>query len=472
VTPTNVIATSDPRATRAGVGVLLAGGNAVDAAVCAALVLMVVEPHACGVAGDAFLLTHRGGAAAPEALDGAGALPVALTTERLAADGLDEVPIFGGRSVSVPGAMSLLFEALDRYGRLEPAEVFAPAIRTAADGYEVRPTLAAAAERMIGQLVLDDVLQPLFAPDGTPVRAGSTVVNPDLAACLDALARRGPSVLYDGPIGDAMVAAVSGDGGYLARDDLAAHRTLPMTPISTMFRDHLVWELPEPTQGRAVLGALDAMTAAGRTDDEAVAAALLAGLREVGLDLDEIKQSAPLAEARGDTTYVAAIDGGGTAASLITSVFCDFGSCRGVEALGGPLHNRASAYSFVHRPVQPGKPPHTTIPGMVTTAEGELRYALGVVGGYMQAQGQVQLLVHLLARGLDPQAAVDRPRFRLHNSREMSVEPGHPFAEAHPDALDRPPGTGGFGGAQVAGWDGTRVTGGTDARRGGEAAFL
>ena len=198
-------------------------------------------------------------------------------------------------------------------------------------------------------------------------------------------------------------------------------------------------------------------------DDDAVIEAVTAGLLVTGLDL---RRPGSVAGPPGDTTYVAAVDGDGLGASLITSVFTEFGSVVGVEAIGGPLQNRAAGITAVGRRPSPGKPPHTTIPALVTR-HGQLEAVLGVVGGYMQAQGQVQVLVNLLVRGMDPQTAVDAPRLRVLPGGEVALEPGHALAARWPEAVGREPGSGGFGGAQVVQWRDGRLSGGSDHRKGG-----
>jgi gamma-glutamyltranspeptidase/glutathione hydrolase len=462
---TGVIATSDPRASHAGAAALDAGGGAVDAAVAAAFVLLVTEPHACGVGGDAFVLFRREGDPAPVALDGSGAIP-----ERLAAqaetDAYEPVPLFGPRTFTVPGAVQLLEEVHRREGRLSFADVLAPAVALAAEGFEVRQTLAAAARRSGRRIAADDVLGPLYVPDGVPVPEGTTVRNPRLAEALAEFAADGTATMYEGRLADAVVRASDAAGGLLGADDLRSHRTVAVTPMSTSFAGTTVWELPAPTQGPAVLAALDHLAAAGEIDAMAVARAILVGLRSVGIDLEAVPDDAG---GRGDTTYIACIDGEGLAVSLITSVFADFGSGCGVPELGSALQNRAAGTTLIGQRPCRGKPPHTTIPGLVTRGCAT-EHVLGVVGGYMQAQGQVQLLVDLLVRGLEPQAAVDAPRFRVLPGGALAAEPGHPVGVADPAALERSPGLGGFGGAQVVSAFEGRLTGGSDRRKGGATA--
>jgi gamma-glutamyltranspeptidase / glutathione hydrolase len=464
-------ATSDPRATRAAAEVLRAGGNAVDAAVAAALVLYVVEPQSAGVGGDAFLIVVEPGQP-PVALDGAGALPLGLTSAALAADGLDTVPVRGGRTVTVPGALGLLDEARRRFGSQALADLARPAISLAADGFEVRPSLAAAAARAAGEIGADPVLGPLYVPGGAPVAAGTQVRNPALAECLATVAEAGPSTLYGGPLGEALIDTVAADGGYLTGEDLARHRTTEMGLVAGSFAGHVVWELGPPTQGPAVVTAVEQITAASPTDWAAVLDAVRDGMRTAGFDPAAIGGARPT-PARGDTTYIAVVDDDGRGASLITSVFGDFGSHLGVPAFGGPVGNRATMLRALRREPTPGaKPPHTTIPAAVTRDDGSLRYVLGVAGGFMQPQAQVQLLVRMLAEGMTPQEAIDAPRFKILFGGDVAVEPGHPLLAAMPEAGERPSGPEGFGGAQVVGWHGEHLMAGADARRGGHAEVL
>lgn len=468
------VATSDPRATSAAADVLAAGGNAVDAAVAATFVLFVVEPQSCGVAGDAFVL-FADASGPPVGYDGSGALPVGLTSERLRADGLDGVPPRGGRTATVPGAVDLLATALAGHGTMTLADAIAPAVALARDGFTVRPSLATAAGKAAAELAGDPVLGPLYVPGGAPVAEGAVVRNPALASCLEAIAADGPSVLYRGGLADAMVRAVQADGGYLDADDLAAHTTDVAALEQVRFLDRLVWEMPLPTQGPAVLHALAQLEASGAvgegdTDWEAVLAATRHGMEAAGFD--PAAMGPRPSPAKGDTTYLAVIDHDGMSVSLITSVFGDFGSHLGVPELGGPMHNRATTLRMLHRQPTPGKPPHTTIPAMVTLQDGSPRLCLGVAGGIMQPQTQVQVLVRLLGERLGIQAAIDAPRFKLCFGGDLALEPGHPLIDRHPEAAKRDPGPEGFGNAQAVGRRPGHLDAGADARRGGTAVLL
>lgn len=460
------IATSDPRATEIGARVLREGGNALDAAVAAAFALYVVEPQSCGPGGDAFLI-HSSPGEQPVALDGAGVFPAGLSEEALRRDGLDQVPARGGRTVTVPGALSLLEEAVRRFGTMELPSLVAPAVELARDGFDVRPSLAATAERAAESLADDPVLGPLYAPEGKPVQEGRRIVNPALGECLETVARDGSAALYSGPIGEALVDRVRADGGYLTLDDLRAHETLPMELLSVPFRDSRVWELPQPTQGPAVITALEALGDTPRPPWEAVVDAVRVGMREAGFDPAAIGGGSR-SKGRGDTSFIACIDGDGRGASLITSVFGDFGAHLGVEALGGPIHNRATTVRLARAGIGPGKPPHTIIPSLVTS-EGDLREVLGVAGGLMQPQTQVQILVRMLDYGMTPQEAIDAPRFKIAMGGALALEEGHELASVDPDAAANPGGPEGFGGAQVASNRTGELLAGADPRRGGSA---
>ncbi len=467
---TAAVATSDPRATGAAVEVLSGGGNAVDAAVTACFVLYVVEPQSCGVGGDGFMFVHDG-KGAPVALDGSGAVPLELTIEGLRESGHDAVPARGGASVTPPGAVALLETALAEHGTIRLADAVAPARAYAASGFEVRPTLASTAARSGASLVSDPVLGSLYVPGGTPVAEGSTVRNPRLAECLDVIASEGGRAVLGGPIGAAIVERVRQDGGFLSEVDMARHRTMPAEPGAVDFAGHMVWQMPQPTQGPSVLGALERLEPATPVDWESVLGATSEGMRAAGFDPAAIVVGRPQ-RATGDTTFLAVVDHGGTAVSLITSVFGDFGAHLGVDEIGGPIHNRATTLRMLGLEPQPGaKPPHTTIPGLVTR-DGRLRCVLGVAGGIMQPQAQVQLIVRMIVEGLGPQEAVDRPRFKVCFGGDLALEPGHELAGAHPAALSRSPGPEGFGAAQVVGWHQGRLEAAADARRGGSATVL
>ena len=464
------IATSDPRATAVGAALLAEGASAMDAAAAAALVLFVVEPSQCGPGGDGFLI-HVEPGSDPVALDGAGELPLGLTDDALAAAGLDTVPARGPLSCTVPGALGLLEEGLRAFGTRSLGELVAPAVRFAHDGFDVRPTLAAAAGRAAAEIAGDPVLGPLYAPAGRAVAEGDTVRNPVLGDLLAPRRRRGCRMRCT-----TARSARRSCAGSVTVEGCSTPTTSPSTAATgfgrrpATFRGSTVWELPAPTQGPAVLGALAAIEASTTAVEDwaPVVEMMRRAMADAGFDLDHI--GARPSPARGDTTYIAAIDRQGRGASLITSVFGDFGAHFGIPELGGPIGNRATMLRALGRPMAPGtKPPHTTIPAAVTR-DGALQYVLGVAGGFMQPQAQVQVLVHLLERGLDPQAAIDQPRFRIGFGGVLVARARSPARRC--DARRRRPsaGTGGLrrgaGGGHRRHWRAHRRRRSTPSRRG------
>ncbi len=460
------ISTSDPRATRAGADALHRGANAVDAAVAAALVLFVVEPHACGLGGDGFAIVKEP-TREPVGFDGSGMAPAGIEAA-LGRAGLTHVPDAGALSVSVPGVVGLLDTLLARYGSRGWHQAGKRARRLAEDGFEVRPTLAAAIAENRTRLAEDPVLSRLFLADADPVGVGSRIRNPDLARALETISTDGTAAFYQGAIADAVCATVDARGGVLDRADMERHRTEMIEPVSTPFGGADVVELGAPTQGQAVLYTLEKLNRLGDVTWPAVIDATVEGLASVGIDL---RGAGSPPNARGDTTYVAVLDRDGMAVSLIASVFDGFGSGVGVEALGSALHNRAASFRYFGQRPRHGKPPSTTIPALVLEGD-ETRHILGVTGGFMQAQGQVQLLVRLLASGESPYEAVNAPRFRVLVGGDLALEPGHPLSSAHPSALSRAPGIGGFGGAQLVSRLHRTTAAIADPRRGGMGIVL
>lgn len=467
------VATSDPRATAAAADVLRSGGNAVDAAVTAAFVLYVVEPQSCGIGGDGFLFVHRG-SGPPAALGGSGSVPRGLTTEALLADGLTQVPARGGRATTPPGAVTLLEDTLIRDGTMSLAETMSQAIAYARLGFLVGEGLARASRLALvasPAVTADPVLGPLYWPNGGAVAVGETVVNPALAEALEVLGNVGAVAMRTGELARAIASTVEADGGYLTLDDLAAHETEVITPVSVEFARHLVWQMPAPTQGPAVIAALREIDTSGAIEWAAAEQALRAAMIEAGFDPTSVKVGGS-SPAKGDTTFLAVVDNEGRGVSLITSVFGDFGAQLGIAEIGGPIHNRAATFRLAAQPLGPGKPPHTTIPGLITTGSGELGALVGVAGGVMQPQAQVQLVMRTLLEGLAPQEAIDAPRFKICFGGDLALEDGHPLSVRYPEALAKNPGPEGFGAAQMIAWYEGRLAAGADRRRGGSALVL
>jgi gamma-glutamyltranspeptidase/glutathione hydrolase len=426
--------TSTPLAVAAALWALDCGGTAVDAAIAADAVLGVVQPFWTGIGGDVFCLVDDG--AEVVAFNGSGPAPAALRLELCQAareaDPVPErlrgyvegMPDFSPLCVTVPGAVDAWDQLAERFGRLGLARLLEPARQLAAEGYPVGRLAAAAWVESAGRLQAGSPFAPVVAP-------GQRVANPALAESLEAIAKGGRRAHYEGPWASAAVAATAAAGGVLAADDLAAHRGEWVAPISGCYRGHTVFQHPPNGQGAAVLAALARRDreAPGQAEDPATVAAIMAAIHE-GMELanqhvaDPRFGAVPDFWSGRDTVYTAVV-AGGVAVSLISSVFWQWGS--GIVAGGAVLQNRGAGFSLDPRhpnAAGPGKRPfHTIIPALVR--EGDRPWAaIGVVGGPMQPQGQVQVLSHLIDHGKDPQAALDAPRARWLGRDLVGLEAG------------------------------------------------
>ena len=473
----SMVATSQPLATRAGLRALERGGNAADAAIAAAAVLCVAEPMMTGVGGDCFALVYKDGKV--EGLDSAGPAP-------LGADRLDEVDEQGPRSITVPGAVGGWAALADRYGRLGLDACLADAIDAAGRG-------VASGFRTAAQWELAPAPTEL-AGAGTPP-PGRVFRLEGLAGTLRRIAEEGPDALYRGEIA-AAIAAVS----WLEESDLAAYAPRGVEPLRIAYRGVEVVELPPPTQGVAALiglGLLDGYAEPGLAEQVACVRLALedafANVRD-GADVRHLITPDRLARRRADapprgaeeppgsTVYLCAVDEDGLAVSFIQSLYMGWGSGIVAPGTGIALQNRGACFS-VNGAVEPGRRSyHTIIPGMLlqggtrgaTGTARDLLGPFGVMGGFIQAQAHVQLVSALVDGGLDPQAALDQPRFRLEGGKvnlEEGLWPRAAELEAagHEVVLDRQ--TYPFGGGQaiLRNGEGT-LFGGSDPRKDGYAA--
>lgn len=456
-----MIATSQPLAAQAGLATLAAGGTAADAAVTAAAMHAVVEPMMAGVGGDCFALYFDAASGTVTAMNASGRAPAAACVEELHAAGLRCIPESDPRAVSVPGAVAGWEALLARHGRTRLSAALAPAIEAAERGYPVSEVVAWLWQTAVPTLLRDlHTPQPSAAellPGGRAPRAGERVRLPELAATLRAIADGGAAVVYRGELGRRMAEYVQAHGGWLAASDLCAHTCTWDTPIHSRYRGVDVYQCPPNGQGLAALLALD--IAAGfdfgtlpDTDRTHLAIECMrlafadaqrwvADPRAVALPLAELLDPSYAAARRalidprhaaaeigpgdpragGDTAYVAVVDAEGNACSLIHSVFRPFGTGLVVPGTGVCLQNRAALFSLEpdHPNVlAPGKRPYQTIiPALSLYAEGThagaLHACFGVVGGQMQPQGQLQVLINLLDLGMAPQPALDALRWQL-----------------------------------------------------------
>jgi gamma-glutamyltranspeptidase / glutathione hydrolase len=442
-------------ASSAGQQVLAAGGNAVDAAVAANLVLAVVTPYHCGLGGDLLAIVWDGAARGVTSIGAApaGATPDAIRREIGAGHGEPArslpgtagMPTFGALPVTVPGAVAGWFALLERWGTRSFGALADAAVRHARDGFPVSPHGAQYPAR--AREVLDG--QPGWADSFGRMRAGERFVQPELAATLRTLAEDGPGAFYRGAIGERIVTTLQAHGSTMDVADLAAHEVETPTPLRGGYRDVDVLELPPPTQGVTALTALAILDAVGTAlpDDpgaaahlqvEAVRAAMadrqehLADPRTMRatpemllapdrlaavagrIDPDAARPWPPARPAPGGTAYLCAADRDGLLVSLIQSNFVGFGSGVVVPETGIGLHDRGAHFSLDPADpnvIGPGKRPmHTLIPGLALR-DGAPWTVFGTMGGDGQPQIHTQLLGALVDEGADPQTAVDRPRW-------------------------------------------------------------
>ena len=453
-----MVATSHPLAARAGAEMLAGGGTAADAAVAAAAVLCVVDPRSTSVGGDGFTLVWPAGADAPAGLAAAGPAPAGMTADAVRSAGHDTMPRLGPWTVTVPGAASMWERLLERFGRLGLERVLAPAIALAAEGFVIAPVVAREWRASQERLRADAAASALFLPGGRAPAAGDTMTNPDLGALLRRIGHEGARAVYDGEIAEAIGAAVASAGGPLTAEDLAAWPGATwVTPLRRTYRGTDVHEMPPPGQGIVVLealGILEGLTTPTPLDAEHAAieslklafsdAALhIADPDHADVPVERLLSEDFLAERRAeidpaaagvaapatasDTIYVAVVDGEGTGCSLIQSLYQGFGSGIAVPGTGMLLQNRGSNFSLLdgHNNVVAGgkRPYHTIIPAMLGRG-GRMLGPLGVVGGFMQPQGQMQIIRRLVDDGMGLQEAIDAPRARYWAGRRIALEEG------------------------------------------------
>lgn len=445
--PHGVVCTSQPLAASAGLRMLQAGGNAMDAAIATAACLPVVEPCSNGLGSDAFALVHDG--TRLYGLNGSGRSARAASADALRGRGLASVPEYGWDAVTVPGMVRAWADAHARFGRLPFADVLAPAIEYAAEGFLVSPVVARGWGRGVraaeARGAAADPAQAAFGPlFGAPPEPGERRRFPEMAATLEAIAVSAGEDFYGGDLAARMVAFARDTDGSLDADDLAGHRSEWVEPIKAAYRDHEVWEIPPNGQGIATLIALRILD--GFSPEEAAdwhrqveavklaladTHALVADPALVDVPVEELLSDAHAARRRGligeravppvavdprasDTVYLCAADDEGLMVSFIQSNFHGFGSGVVVPGTGVSLQNRGSGFSLA--PGHPnelagGKRPfHTIIPGFLTRG-GVPVGPFGVMGGHMQAQGHVQVALHTIDSGDDPQSALGRPRW-------------------------------------------------------------
>ena len=515
-----MVATSQPLAAMAGLRVLMDGGNAVDAAVATAATLNVVEPMSTGVGGDVFALIWRAADKEVVALNGSGRAPMAANIEDLQAKGHRRMPAFGPLSISVPGAVHGWEVLLESQGTMALTDVLAPAIDYAEHGFPVSDIIAFQWKQQQDKLAALPSGQEMLV-NGRAPREGDLMRLPTLAQTLRAVAEGGSKAFYTGPIATAMADFVQEQGGWLSEPDLAAHHSDWDEPISADYRGVTCWECPPNGQGIIALEALNIVegfdvagmgpqsvdryhhlieaTRLGFADAfeyladprcaevpaDSWVSKEYAQWRRTLIDPERAMFTAPYGRMvpGSDTVYISVVDGAGNACSLINSVFANFGSGLVAPGTGIVLHNRASLFSAV--PGHPnalagGKRPfHTIIPAMATR-DGELWLSYGVMGGFMQPQGHLQVITNMVDFGMDAQGALNALRFQvagdavwLEGDVDQDVVTGLHRRGHRVNVMHGPQrgGAGGMGGGQIISRnpDSGVLSGGSEPRKDGTA---
>ena len=468
-------ATSHPLATQTAIDILKSGGSAMDAAIAANLVLGVVEPTGAGPGGDLFALVWEPGGERPQAYNGSGRSPRALDyeTAKSRVQGNGYLPRVGAVSVSTPGAVDGWFALHARFGRAPIADLFAPAIAYARDGFVVTPLIATYWRTFLKSVITSGVVEETanafatYGKDGVGPVAGDVWRNPDLAATYERLASGGRDEFYRGGVARTIANYMGRIGGWLGAEDLAGHVGDWVEPLSTAYRGYDVWQIGGNTQGVAVLEMLNLMErfhlvsmGAGSADaihtmieakkiafadrarylgdpafapsrDRTLMSKTYAEGRaaEIRTDHAALAVEAGAPPARADTVYLTTADRDGMMVSLIQSNYFMMGSGLVPDGLGFMLQNRGAMFSFEDGHANryaPGKRPmHTIIPGFASR-QGEPWLSFGVMGGAMQAQGQVQILSNLIDFGMGVQEAGDAARWQ-HYGSGTADDPALPF---------------------------------------------
>ena len=509
----NVVATSQHLAATAGLRMLAKGGSAVDAALATAIALTVVEPTMNGIGGDAFCILWDGKQLV--GLNASGHSPAGMTAKDY--EGLATMPGVGWGTVTTPGAVSLWMELHGRYGKLPFADLFKPAIKYAHDGFRVSVMIAQQWADSIERLQGQESWAKAFLPHGRAPQPGELWRFPDQATTLAKIAETKGAAFYTGEVAEAIDRCARAGGGALRKEDLAAHRADWVDPVALDYRGTTLHEIPPSGQGIAAcmaLGILETFDLSGLDGDGAEVAHLrieamklafadvhryVADPRFMTVTADELldkgylasrarlidrkqaKDFGPGTPRHGGTVYLGATDEAGMMVSLIQSNYAGFGSGIVVPGTGIALQNRGTGFVTAKghpNEVGPRKRPfHTIIPAFLTR-NGQPLATFGLMGGGMQPQGHLQVLSRIVDFDQNPQAAIDAPRWRIHEGdRTIWTEAhasgamieglearGHRVTRTQPPSLD-------FGSSQII-WrfpEGGPYLGASESRRDGAA---
>jgi gamma-glutamyltranspeptidase/glutathione hydrolase len=457
-----MVSTSQPLATAAGLEILSRGGNAADAAVAAAAALNVTEPASTGLGGDMFALFFDSKTGNVTALNGSGRAPASLTLDRLKKDGIQELPPFHPYTVTVPGACAGWCDLIGKHGTRALGEILAPAIRLAEEGAPIAPTASYFWQTSAERQLKTSLNGQEMTIAGRGPEPGELFRNPGLGRTLRKISEGGKKAFYEGEIAESISRTIQEAGGCMTEEDLAAHHSTWETPASITYQGFRVYECPPNGQGITALMALNILEGFDLTHldplslerlhleiealrlafadsrwyvaDPAVAHVPIQEMLSKEYATERRKlidpQRATVDQVKGtpmvssDTVYFTVVDAFGNACSFINSNYMGFGTGIVPSGWGFTLQNRGHNFSLdpSHPNVlAPGKRPyHTIIPAMATReSDGSLYASLGVMGGFMQPQGHVQVFLSLMD-GADPQSALDLPRFCI----DLEEKPG------------------------------------------------
>jgi gamma-glutamyltranspeptidase/glutathione hydrolase len=460
---TAMVASSQPLASDVGLGILKRGGNAVDAAIAMAAMLNVTEPNMTGIGGDAFMMIYSTKTKKLEALNASGRAPRVLNLEHFTSRKITSMPLTGMEPITVPGAFDGWVTLLEKHGTMKLADLLAPAIGYAENGFPVMEKIAEDWAPEVEKLKRDPAAAATYLVSGGAPKPGTIFVQKNLAKTFRTLARGGRDAFYRGEIAKAIVDYCGKHGGYLSMEDFAAHKSEWVEPISTTYKGLTLQEFPPNNQGLTaliLLNILEGIDLRAMRDDPGqyhhtlIEATKIAFADRNRFIADPAFGKLPVAEliskdyaakrralinpqkaidppsygdfrTGSDTTYFTVVDKDRMAVSFINSLFNSFGSGIVAGDTGIMLHNRGTGFSVdpshPNRYAAGKRPFHTLIPAMVFR-DGKLLMSYGVMGGDIQAQGHAQVIVNLVDRGMNLQQAVDAPRVRYIGGRSVMME--------------------------------------------------
>ncbi len=449
-----MITADHPLAAQAGASVLESGGNAVDAAVAANLVMAVVRPHMCGLGGDLFALIYKGDTGRLEALNASGRAPGRAHPAFYKNKGYVTMPESGILTATVPGAVHGWQEALERHGSRPLDRLLSKAVEYAEKGFPVYGELRRAIEERRDLLIRSPDAAKTFLPGGNVPEVGQRLLQPDLAESLRKLAERGPDTFYRGELGQALIALSRASGGLFDEEDLAGHTSTWVEPLRTGYKGYEICTQPPNSQGIALLmqaNILENIDISSMGSDSAELIHTMVEAKKLAFadrdryvcdpDFHAVPTAEMLSKSHGrkqaaridrdlaagalmpadftsggeDTVFLAVVDGEGNAVSLIQSLYEEFGSCVMVPGTGIMLHNRGRGFSLDPDHVNclgPGKRPYHTLHPAMVLKKGKPCLVLGSPGADGQTQTVIQLLVRMLEFGADVQETVEAPRWR------------------------------------------------------------